>query len=148
MIRTHFTGMPTRRLAVVDMSRPQRARLGSIGNGDPAMSRDGAVAWTTVSDEAPESSANFIASTISAQNAAATTTPGTLTWTPANTTPAQNVAPWNSWTQPNCLPAGLTPPSTPSAQASATQSPMSKWLLFAGVIGGIASLKAILSSGR
>lgn len=149
MIRNHFNDPPRRRLAVVELPRPQRARLGHLGvirDGAAFPSRDTAAAWTTTSPELPESSGNFMASVISAQNANSTTTPGTLTYTPAQSTPAPNVAPWNSWQQPNCLPPGIAIASGPNPQAAAMvpASSTSAWLILAGLVGGLAALKTLL----
>lgn len=146
MIRSHFEGVPNRRIAIIELPRPQAARLGIIRPGEPA--RDTAVAWTTVSNEPAESSANFIAMTINRQNLASTQTPGLLTFTPANTTPAPNVAPWNSWLDPNCLPPGVAAPPTPTAQLAPAADPVSKWLIFAGLIGGLAALKAMVGGRK
>ena len=55
MIRSRLEGPPRRRLAVIALPQAQRARLGSIGEAPAAP-----VAWTTISDEAPESSANWL----------------------------------------------------------------------------------------
>ena len=65
------------------------------------------------------------------QNQAILNNPGTLAYTPASSTPAAAVAPWNSWLQPNCAPgrfpaaaaaiggsspaAGMIPDSSPPA---------------------------------
>lgn len=107
MIRTqHSAAAPSRRIAVIGIPRPQPARLGRLG-----IIRDGSIdpingpeAWTTISDQVPDSADNFLSSVIQSQNAAILKTPGTLTYTPASITPGQNVAPWNSWLQPNCYP--------------------------------------------
>jgi hypothetical protein len=149
MIRTHFTGAPTRRLAVVEIQR-NKARLGHLGvirDGGNFPNRESAVAWTTVSDETPESTGNFLASVIADQNAARTQTPGTLAYTPANTTPPQPVAPWNSWLQPNCQPPNTAAPATPTAQIAGTAgSGVNGWVILAAIVGGIASLKALWGS--
>lgn len=105
MIRTHqLQGPPKRRIAVIAMPRPQKARLGSIGPGEPA-GYGPPLGWTTLSDMQPESSMNFISTVMSKQALAVLQTPGTLNYTPAPTGPPQNVPPWNSWLQPNCPPA-------------------------------------------
>jgi hypothetical protein len=148
MIRTnHLAGPPARRIAVIEMPRPQRARMGSIGCAADYPSRNTAISWTTVTTEAPESTGNFMSSVLAKQNLARTTTPGTLTYTPANNTPAQNVAPWNSWLQPNCPPGGMNPPATATADDS-VPAPRSPWLILIGVIGGLASAKYLLNGGR
>lgn len=145
MIRTHFNAPPPkRRIAVIQIPRPQRARMGSIGNGQPA---GPGVAYTTVSLESPDSSANWMSLQMLRQAAAAQNTPGTLIYTPANNTPAANVAPWNSWLSPNCPPAADSSVST----AAAVTASLGKfgWLwLAAGVVGGLASMKYILADDK
>lgn len=133
------------------MPRPQRARMGVIRSGDPA--RDTAVAWTTLSDEPADSSAAFLSSVIANQNYAVTSTPGTLTYTPANNTPAPNVAPWNSWLQPNCGPDGSgssgPAPATPDAQTGvAPARTVNPLYVVLGLIGGLASAKYLFSNSR
>jgi hypothetical protein len=113
MIRTNPHSTPKRRIAVIAIPRPQQTRLGVIRNGDPA-SYGPPVAWTTISAEGPESSSNFLTSVMARQQLATLNTPGTLTYTPAPTAPVENVAPWNSWLQPNC-----PPPATPEQAAAA-----------------------------
>jgi hypothetical protein len=96
MIRSDSSITPTRRIAVIGIPRPQQTRLGMIR---PARSGE-PLGWCTVSDEGPESSANFLATASMRQRAATQQTPGTLLYTPACYTPAENLAPWNSsfWT--------------------------------------------------
>jgi hypothetical protein len=120
MIHTTAKGTPKRRIAIIAMPRPQRARMGSIGAAPPP-----AISWTTLSDETPDSSANWMSYTLMQQATAREATPGTLTYTPANNTPAPNVAPWNSWLSPNC----------PPADAAAKPKPdyTKLWLLFGGI---------------
>lgn len=116
MIRSnHLAGPPKRRIAVIAMPRPQKARLGSIGPGEPA-GYGPPLGWTTISDMQPESSANFMSTVISRQQNAVLNTPGTLRYTPAATQPAPNVPPWNSWLQPNC------PPDSPGGSGSGSGS--------------------------
>jgi hypothetical protein len=122
MIRTnHLAGPPKRRIAVIAMPQPQKARLGSIGPGNPA-GYGPPVAWTTISDEAPESSANFISSVISRQAVAVLKTPGTLNYTPAPSGPAPNVPPWNSWLQPNCPPDASAAEQSPLASVATSNA--------------------------
>ena len=149
MIRTsNLAGPATRRIAVIELPRPQKARMGSIGCGSDHPTRDTAIAWTTVSTEAPESTGNFLASVIRNQNQARTTTPGTLTYTPANNTPAPNVAPWNSWVQPNC-PGTAAPVATPDAQTAVPKNGgRSSWFILLGVIGGLASMKYLIDGRK
>jgi hypothetical protein len=97
MIRTTQQNNPTRRIAVIQIPRPQRARMGSIGPGSAAP----VLAWTTIEDAAPDSSANWLSYKLMEQARARETTPGTLSYTPASDTPDPNVAPWNSWRSPD-----------------------------------------------
>lgn len=155
MIRNnHLAGPPARRIAIIEMPRPQRARMGSVGCSENYPNRNTAIAWTTVTTEGPESTGNFMASVIAKQNNARVTTPGTLTYTPANNTPQPNVAPWNSWLQPNCPDPGSAPAPTPDAQTMTTTGAppasigRSPWFILLGVIGGLASAKYLLDGAR
>lgn len=127
MIRSnHLAGPPTRRIAVIAMPRPQRARLGIIRPGDPA-GYGPPLAWTTISDMAPESSMNFISSVLTRQQLAVQTTPGTLTYTPAPNGPMPNIPPWNSWLQPNCPPTAANG-SAPASAAGTTVMSDGAWI--------------------
>lgn len=120
MIHTTHNPTPARRLAVIEIPRPQRSRMGSIGDGYPA--RDTTIAWTTIEDAEPSTSDNWLADLLSRQAYARNTTPGTLTYTPASATPAPNVAPWNSWLQPNCGDGSGAPPASPTQMNGVTPS--------------------------
>jgi hypothetical protein len=150
MIRTTMNGNPKRRIAVIRIPRPQASRLGVIRVGQPRP----AVTWTTVTDEVPDSSANWMSNVLAQQQYARTTTPGTLTYTPANNTPAPNVAPWNSWLQPNCAPAASSAAFDPTATGmtaiaggAAAGAPSKIWL-FLGLLGAAASVKYLVRGGR
>lgn len=157
MIRTQLNQpQPKRRIAVIEIPR-QQARLGHLGvirNG-PVAAAGASLGWTTISDEAPDSSANFMSSVIQQQQSAQLTTPGTLTYTPASATPAQNVSPWNSWLQPNCPPGSAndaaTSPSDPSAIAQTAAVPTDEhstlWLLV-GLLGAAASATYLYRSAK
>lgn len=152
MIRTnYFQPAPTRRIGVIALPRPQQARLGRLGVIRNALPPP--VAWTTISDQVPDSADNFLSSVIQSQNAAILATPGTLTYTPASNTPAQNVAPWNSWLQPNCYPdptgpsdqsagapdaTGAAPATNQPRSALNSGSPSPFWLIV-GILGAAAS---------
>lgn len=143
MIRNHHNkleGTPARRLAVIRLPRPQRARMGSIGNGQPA--RDTTTAWTTIQDETPDSSANWMSYVLMEQARARETTPGSLTYTPASDHPAPNIAPWNNWLSPNC-PAGQ-----PAADLPTSGSDFRKLFLVFGAIGAAAALTYMVNSAE
>ena len=134
MIRT-TPASQKRRIAVIAVPRPQRARLGLISDGWPTPP---GTPWTTISLELPDSSANWIGYKLTEQAIARQTTPGTLSYTPASSTPAPNVAPWNSWLSPNCGPAASSS-ATDALGAAATPSTRSwLWLLIGG-LGAAAS---------
>jgi hypothetical protein len=131
MIRNTDYRPAARRIAVIQVARPQRARMGSIATaGDPYRS------WTTISDATPDSVDNFQAMTMTRQTRSRQTTPGTLVYTPASDHAAPNVAPWNSWLQPNCF----TPAQTAAAAAAAAQTQGNKGLWWiVGVLTAAAS---------
>ena len=122
--------------------------IGIIGDAPPPP-----ISWTTISDGAPDSSENFLAMVMQRQNQAILNNPGTLSYTPASSTPAAAVAPWNSWLQPNCAPgsspaaaaaiggsspaAGMIPDSSPPAAVSSSPSPF--WIAV-GLAAGLASV--------
>lgn len=136
MIHTTMHGPPKRRIAVIAIPRPQKARLGSIGNGNPAAP---AIAWTTIDDAPADSSAAWLAMQIKKQNWHRNNTQGTLTYTPASVTPAPNVPAYNSWVSPNCLPA-------PAAAASdIIDSHPNLWMAI-GILGAAASAMYLLNS--
>lgn len=143
---------------MVQMARPQSARLGSIrpGAAGYGASADAGgqliglspvVAWTTISDEAPDSSANFMSVVLQRQAAARQSTPGTLNYTPASDTPAANVTPWNSWLSPNCpLPGSVPATATDAATAASADNGMSKFWAVVGLLGAAASTVYLLRS--
>lgn len=135
MIRETSFQPQKRRIAVVKVNRPQQARMGSVGSAPQA--RTSVISWSPTAPAPPDSSANWMSSVLQAQDQARMTTPGTFSYTPASTTPAPNVAPWNSWLQPNCdngptpANAGVDPGATP---------PDSGWFWKAlGLLGGAAA---------
>jgi len=142
MIHHTPEGQPKRRIAVIQVPRPQRARMGSIGSGYPA-SGGRAIAWTTISDATPDSSDNWMSLKLREQARARETTPGSLSYTPASDTPAPNVAPWNSWANPNCglLPQQQAPTRRAAAPAAPepTEGKESKLWLIVGLLGAAAS---------
>jgi hypothetical protein len=141
MIRSHEQGTPKRRIAVIEIHRPQRARMGSIGPAPPPV-----LAWTTISDEPADSSANWLSMKLLEQARARQTTPGTLTYTPASDTPAPNVAPWNSWLMPNCDPTSADATPAPPAPSVAGTSDYPKVWLAIGLITAAASLTYLFNN--
>jgi hypothetical protein len=111
--------------------------MGSVGQPLPPV-----LAWSTISDEAPDSSANWLSYKLQEQARARETTPGTLTYTPANDTPSWNVAPWNSWISPNCDPGQLAAP-TP-----APRDYTKLWLLFGGLTAAASLLYIANTAGK
>ncbi len=137
-------GAPRRRLAVIATARPQRARLGIIRPGSAANGANlsGPEAWTTISDATPDSSDNWLSYKLMEQQRARSITPGTLTYTPASTTPEPNVAPWNSWLTPN----GFQCAGSQGSSSTAPQT--SKLLWLAGILGGAASLVYLMGQTK
>lgn len=127
MIRQTQSENARRRIAVIEMPRPQRARMGSIGQTPAPI-----LAWTTINDSTPDSSDNFMAQVINRQNWARLNQSGTLAYTPASVTPAPNVAPWNSWLQPSCEPGQ-------GSAAAETPAPVNPLLLIFAALGAAAS---------
>ncbi len=127
-------GTQKRRIAVIAVPRPQRARMGYIRQGGPVPA---GTPWTTIAFETPDSSAGWISTQLLQQAQARQTTPGTLSYTPASVTPAPNVSPWNSWLSPNC-PDGST---TAADSSGAPITPAGRSWLWAivGVLGAAAS---------
>lgn len=129
-------GNPARRIAIIKMPRPQRARMGSIRAEPPPP-----IGWTTITDEAPDSSANWLSYVLMGQARTRENTPGTLTYTPASDTPGQNVAPWNNWLSPNCPPAAAAPDATAAASPD-----YSKLLIVFGLVGAAAAATYLVNS--
>lgn len=129
-----------RRIAVIQVPRPQRARMGSIGDGSPGV----ALAWTTVSDSGPaDTSQSWLAFKLMEQARARETTPGSLNYTPASTTPVPNVPPWNSWRNPACQ---LLPPA-PAAVAPKPKEESKLWMLV-GLLGAAASVTYLYNNSK
>jgi hypothetical protein len=127
-----------RRIAVIDLPRFQKARLGSIGTPPPPV-----FSWTPTRPQEPSSADNWIAYIIQRQNRASETTPGTLTYTPAPLTFDPVIAPWNSWNLGTCEsgPAPVqseTYPTTVTAEPDITNKHLLAVLLGALAVGTIA----------
>lgn len=148
MIRITSPDQPRRRLAVISVPRPQKARLGRILAEQWEIRNTQNTAWTTVADATPDTTDNWLSYVLQAQALARETTPGTLSYTPANNTPQVNVAPYNSWLSPNsfacgtAIPGGPPTPDAPQPSAPRTVSP---WWLLIGAIGAAASAKYLLT---
>lgn len=154
MIHTRLEGPAKRRIAIIAIPKPQRTRLGRMGVIRNAPTPP--VAWTTISDATPDSADGWLSSVIGAQQTASQSTPGTLTYTPAATTPPPPVAPWNSWGVSNCGqtdPQGSSAPSSPIAIApaangsaaagggpSAAPVPGSNFWAIVGLLGAAAAI--------
>ncbi len=140
MIRTTTPLNLKRRIAVIRPAATHTARLGSINSGYATVAGPH-MAYTTLSVMEPESSQNWMSLILARQDRARTETPGTLFYTPANRTPAPNIAPWNSWRQPNC------PAPAPSAIAPAAAAEQeSKFWMIVGALGAAASGLYILKN--
>lgn len=112
------TAAPRRRIAVIQIPRAQKARLGLIHDG--SVPRDTVIAWTTISDQEPGSSENWLAYVLQQQAAVRQSTPGTLMYSPGAAAALQlprATAPWNSWQTASCDPS--TQPPTDAAPGTA-----------------------------
>lgn len=118
--------------------------MGTIREGEPA--RDSTPGWATLTDEPGESSGNFMAAVVASQDNARVTTPGTLSYTPAATWPVQNVAPWNSWRQPNCAGAPADSPGDGPTVGEISAPAINPILIGLGVLTGLAALKYIFDN--
>jgi len=145
------TTIPTnqRRIAIVKRPRPHQARLGMIRAGVLPL-RDNTVAWATISDSTPDSSDNWLSTILMQQSQARLATPGTLTYTPASTTPAPAVAPWNSWAQPNCGDTGAAQIGVDNASPGAPSDSLFWKIVGASAIAASAVFitKTLFEQGR
>lgn len=145
MIRDSSFRPEARRIAVVKVQRPLKARIGTIGTAPPG--RTSVTSWTPTAPAPADSSANWMSFILAQQNHARIVTPGTLSYTPASTTPAPNTAPWNSWIQPNCEP-GATPatPGVDTSPGPATNAGSSIFWKLLGILGGAAASVYLIRS--
>lgn len=161
---------PKRRIAVIQIPRAQRSRLGWIRSENWVAGPDTTSlnSWTPVADLTATMLANsssttpeeWLASILQRQAAAREQTPGTLSYTPAPANPsgATIEAPWASWQTAGCnTNAGslnaIGAPSPASAAAAAAGNPAgtdNTWYLLAAMIGAAASLVYLkkANSGR
>lgn len=124
---------PTRRIAVVEIARGRNNRLGRIGSiRDYDWSTIPAIAPLTNEpylpaapttktgsvDNAPPTSAAWMAQILQRQSDQRESTPGTLTYTPVAAPQPNTVARWNSW-------AGPCPPNQTSTIANSGAAPSS-----------------------
>lgn len=135
------TTAPRRRIAVIQIPRAQKARLGLIHDGQ--VPRDTVIAWTTISDQEPGSPENWLAYLLQQQAAARQSTPGTLMYSPGAAAALQlprATAPWNSWQTSDCDPAGGRMGDTVVVNAPSSGPSL---LMLAGLIGaGVLVYKA------
>lgn len=148
MIRTTHPQDLKRRIAVIDVPRRQSARLGVIRQGGSLIDRRNAAGYTTLNWQVPDNAQAWMAQIVQRQQDAQQNTPGTLVYTPANNTPMQNVAPWNSWVQPNCGTGAPAPGGAPTSggavmpngdPVAASQPPISGLFIAVGLLGAAAS---------
>jgi len=155
---------PRRRIAVVQIPRAQRSKLGWIR---PGWAGTGANTtelntWTPVYDltttltqNSSSTTADQWAAIIQRRQAAANQqTPGTLAYTPAPPDPsgATIEAPWTSWQTDPCN------PDAGSANALGVKSPVvsagdfaqteNTWLFIAGLLGAAASLVYLRNANK
>jgi hypothetical protein len=101
--------------------------------------------WCTVSDEGPESSANFLATVLMRQRSATHQTPGTLLYTPACYTPSENLAPWNSaWTNYRSRVNATSQDSAPAAGGGTGQHLL--WMAL--TVAASVAAASLLTKGR
>ena len=169
MIHTlHGTPEAKRRIAVVQIPRAQRSRLGSISsvNWFAGPNTTALNSVVPVQDLVPVLMANSSSVTpeewqafiLQRQAQAAEQTPGTLMYTPAPAGPsgATIEAPWASWSTGDCNPAAgsLTTIGAPSpaaaagAAASGYTSTGTPWVVIAGFLGAAASLVYLRNSAK
>lgn len=153
-----------RRIAVVQIPRAQKSRLGWIRSAQWVAGPDTSSlnTWVPVSDLTTNLIANsssvtpeeWQATILQAQNLRQQQTPGTLAYTPAPPTPsgATIEAPWQSWGTSSCNPnagsfTSLGVPSPAAAAGAAAPAPVSSisnsesnWIFIAAIIGAAASL--------
>jgi hypothetical protein len=158
---------PGRRIAVVQIPRAQRSRLGIIRSEDwiAGPNTTALNSLVPVSDLMTNLIANassttpeeWMALVLQGQAQAREQTPGTLTYTPApgNPSGATIEPPWTNWQTSDCnpTPGSLTSTGAPSpaAAASAAAAPGeidNAWYLAAAVIGAIASLVYLKNANK
>lgn len=163
-----------RRIAVIQIPRAQKSRLGWIRNQNwiAGPNTTALNSWTPVTDMMPVLQANSSSVTadewqgfiLQRQARAALQTPGTLVYTPAPPDPsgATIEAPWASWSTGDCNPdaGSLTSLGAPSPAAAASAvasaaaasdfagSDNSKWAIMAAVLGAAASLVYLRNAAR
>jgi|SRR6185295_16068264 len=145
---------PRRRIAVIQIPRAQRSKLGAIRaqNWIAGPNTTALNSWTRVHDMIPVLMRNSSSVTadewqalvLQAQQQAALQTPGTLAYTPAPSLPsgATIEAPWTSWQTDDCNPnaGSLVSLGAPSPAVAPPEFDYSKWAVVAGIIGAAASL--------
>ncbi len=136
---------PRRRIAVIEMPRLGRARLGSISQqGTP---NSDIVGYTTISDMVPATADHWQAFILQARSLHHQQTPGTLQYTPhPQGYPPPVTGPWNTWgTSAKCsTPASGSsqPPAAPAATAP------DGWLKLVATLTGAAAAVYLISELR
>jgi hypothetical protein len=173
MIHHQLKGVsePRRRIAVIQIPRAQRSRLGIIRTEDwiAGPNTSALNSWAPVSDLASTLIANgssvtpeqWMATILQAQSAAGEQTPGTLSYTPAPANPsgATIEGPWASWQTSDCDPdsgsalsVGVPSPAAAAAAAAPSIPGISpidnNFYLIAGVIGAAASLVYLKNASK
>jgi hypothetical protein len=162
MIHT-LRGEPRRRIAVIQIPRGQRSRLGIIRseNWVAGPNTTGLNSLVPLSDLTTTLMANgssttpeeWMAVILQRQAQAQLQTPGTLNYTAAPSPPsgATIEAPWASWQTADCNPDAGSLSSigaqSPAAAAAAGQSD-NTWYLIAAAIGAVASLVYLQKSAN
>ncbi len=148
-------GPPARRIAILEIPRSEKMRLGRIGTirpeavGQFGVDQFAGVYPTVRNDQAPSSAAQWMAAIVQRQSTARDTTPGTLSYTPTPATaPPANLASWTSWAGP-CSAAGpATQQLSPALQPLTLQSAGKNrfWLYVAAGLGAAASAAYLYDS--
>ncbi len=164
----HGVADQRRRIAVIQIPRAQKSRLGWIRsqNWIAGPNTTALNSWTPVTDLLPVMQRNSSSTTpeewqafiLQDQHRAALQTPGTLMYTPAPAYPsgATIEAPWASWSTGDCNPdagsltsLGVPSPAVEAAAASNyAGSDNSKWGMIAAILGAAASLVYLKNSSN
>jgi len=153
MIHT-LHGPPARRIAIMEIPRTERMRLGRVGSIGPGPTTySGLDVYSGVypsmrPKQAPSYEDQWMGTILQRQSTARETTPGTLSYTPAPATePPVNLASWNSWAGP-CSTFGASGPAAPSAALQPLTLPSASkfWIYVAAGLGAAASAAYLYES--